>query len=663
MSTLDLLENTVRNRQRPIGSDLAEFLFIHHPIPSSLAVRLGYDQNMCGISGVVGGSDTQTVVARMNADLARRGPDAEGIETWGGGAVTLGHRRLSIFDLSELGRQPMLSPDRQVGLVFNGAVYNFLDLRRELEALGFRFKSQSDTEVIVHGYTAWGIDKLVAKMRGMFAIAIWDNQAGKLFLLRDRLGVKPLVYAIRGTQIAFASTVRALAAAGFADEIDPQAVADFFEFGFITDEHAIYRNVHKVPAATLLEFQDGKLKRQIEYWKETTARPSGAIGFEDAVAETERLFLEAVKLRLEADVPVGALLSGGVDSSLVCWAIAKLGGNIKAFTVGTPGDPWDETPDAVATAQKLGIEHQIVEMSSEDEPDIGDLIDAYGEPLPCASALGMLRVSKAIKPSATVLLTGDGGDDCFLGYPEFKNFYQVQQLAHRLPLHWFWTPKGERRTSGPATARRVAHFLDYATGGLGASTRIHDGLPHYQQRGLFGDRLRSASVAERAHPMSVEAAKRILAEFIVYRREHRFTGEYMTKVDGGAMYYALEARAPFLDTELWNFAQSLPYDVRLRGGVLKAVLREIAKRRIGERVATGKKRGFNIPVGRWLAGKWRGHYEELLRDSVAAREGWIDAAAVRRYLDQSKDQVSNPLWYIFVFESWLRRRQHQQSKH
>lgn len=618
---------------------------------------------MCGISGVVGNAATAASwTARMNADLARRGPDAEGLECWNAGAVALGHRRLSIFDLSELGRQPMISPDGQIGLVFNGAIYNFHEIRRELEQSGYRFKSQSDTEVILHGYAAWGIDALVRKMRGMFAIAIWDQRCQRLFLLRDRLGVKPLVYAIQeGQGVSFASTVRALGAAGFgAGDIDPAAVADFFEFGFITDENAIYRGIRKVPPATILEFTGrGALVRQTEYWTESTARPARSITFEDAVAETERMFLDAVKMRLEADVPVGALLSGGVDSSLVCWAIAKLGGNIKAFTVGTPGDPnSDETADAVDTARRLGIDHSVVPMESNEEaPGIADLINAYGEPFPCASALGMLRVSKAIKASATVLLTGDGGDDCFLGYPEFKSLYQVQQWAQRLPvLHWFWTPSGERRTSGPRAARRLAHFLDYATGGLGASNRIHDGLPHYQQRGLFGERLRGAAVPERLHPMSPEAARRILAEFIVYRRRHRFTGEYMTKVDGGAMYYALEARAPFLDQELWNFAQSLPYEVRLRGGVLKAVLRDIAKRRIGDRVAHGRKRGFDIPVTRWLAGRWRGHFENLLSDSVAARAGWIDAGAVRRYLDQSKDQVSNHLWYIYVFETWLRSR-------
>ena len=612
---------------------------------------------MCGISGVVGREDSELLVAKMNADLAGRGPDAEGLESWPAAHTSFGHRRLSILDLSDLGRQPMLAPDREIGLVFNGAVYNFHELRRDLESAGFHFKSNSDTEVILHGYKAWGIDKLVSRMRGMFAIAIWDHRLRKLFLLRDRLGVKPLVYALQGKTLAFASTVRALASAGFGEGgVDPKAVAEFFEFGFITEARTIYTGIHKVPPATILEFSDGKLSERV-YWQEATARPSGAISFEDAIQETERLFLEAVKLRLEADVPVGALLSGGVDSSLVCWAIAKLGGNIKAFTVGTPGDPWDETPDAVATARQLGIAHEIVDMRSGDEPDLGDLIDAYGEPFPCASALGMLRVSKAIKPSATVLLTGDGGDDCFLGYPEHKNFYLAQKVAQKGILPWFWKAKGGRRDHLPERFRRAAHFLDYASGGLGAVIGIHDGLPRYHEHGLLGPLLAGARVDQRNTPVTPESAQTILGDYISYARMHRFVGEYLTKVDGGAMRYALEARSPFLDQELWNFAQSLPYDVRLRGGTLKAVLREISRRRIGERVAKGKKRGFSIPVGRWLAGRWRPHFEELLRDSHAAREGWIDAAAVRKYLAEAaaKGFASNPLWYIYVFEQWLRK--------
>ena len=231
----------------------------------------------------------------MTKSLARRGPDAEGLESWPG--ASFGHRRLSIFDLSALGKQPMLSPDREIGVVFNGAIYNFHELRADLEKQGYRFKSQTDTEILIHGYHAWGIDRLVERMRGMFAIGLWDNREGKLFLLRDRLGVKPLVYATDGARLAFGSTVRAVAECGLAGEPDPAAVSEFFEYGYVTDDRAIFKNVRKVPAATLLEFSNGQISQR-EYWKPSVARPAGSLNFEDAVEETERLLHEAIELHV-----------------------------------------------------------------------------------------------------------------------------------------------------------------------------------------------------------------------------------------------------------------------------------------------------------------------------------------------------------------------------
>ena len=612
---------------------------------------------MCGIAGYVGTSPkAESIVQAMTDCLARRGPDAYGLEKWSG--AVLGHRRLSIFDLSPAGLQPMLSPDRSAGVVFNGAIYNFLELRAELEQMGYRFRSRTDTEVILHGYDAWGVDRMVSKLRGMFAIGIWDDRAHKLILIRDRLGVKPLLYSFQDGRVAFASTVRAVAVSGVCSgAIDEQAVTEFLEFGFVTDGRTIFENVHKVPAATIVEFSNGTERRR-SYWEPKEAGPAGSISFEDAVEQTESLFLEAVKLRLEADVPVGSLLSGGVDSSLVCWAIAKLGGNIRAFTIGTPGDAGDETADAVATARQLQIEHSVIEVSAEDAPDIAELTDAYGEPFACASALGMLRVSRAVRPAATVLLTGDGGDDCFLGYPEHKNVYLAQRVARCLPapLAGFWKV-GTHRASLPGPLRRAAHFLDYTTGGIGALARIHDGLHYYRTHGLLGPRLQDEQLSQHRIEPSLQSARNLSQEFLKYDRNTRLTGEYLTKVDGGSMYYALEARSPFLDQEVWNFAQSLPFSIRLRGGTLKAVLRALAARHLGARVANGKTRGFGIPVNRWLSGRWKKALADVLSDSQLERQGWLQAGPALRSLEQTSasGHVPNQLWYIFVLESWLRR--------
>ncbi len=618
---------------------------------------------MCGIAGLIGKTDTTaaaSAVGRMVCALARRGPDGEGIERWG--EAVLGHRRLAIFDLSEAGRQPMCAPDRSLGIVFNGAIYNFLDLRAELEARGYAFKSNTDTEVLVHGYREWGIDELVARIRGMFAFGLWDEHARKLFLVRDRLGVKPLAYAERDGQLAFASTVRALRLGRFVEEIDEAAVAEYLEFGYVTDERAIYRGAKKVPAATIVEWSGGQTRTR-EYWSPPKAvEASAAPSFEEAVEETERLFLRAVEMRLQADVPVGALLSGGVDSSLVCWAIAKLGGDITAYTVGTPGDAWDETADATATAQTLGISHRVLELSAADEPNIDELVAAYPEPFACASALGMLSVSRAVAPSATVLLTGDGGDDVFLGYPEHRHLWLAEKLARALPraaAGWWSSLRESLRESMPRAGyvRRAISFLNYTTGGLGAVACAHDGLPAYRRHGLLGERLNSATVAQRQIPWSLDAGRRVLEGFLDYDRRQRFVGEYLPKVDGATMHHALEARSPFLDQELWEFAASVPFDLRLRRGRLKAVLRELARRRIGERVASGRKRGFGVPVQRWIAGRWRGAIEQTMRESVLEREGWIRSGAVLEQLEQAARAGWSPnqLWYIFVLETWLRR--------
>ena len=615
--------------------------------------------NMCGIAGLAGTTDRGRV-RQMLSTLARRGPDGEGLEVWNG--AVLGHRRLAIFDLSDAGYQPMKSPDASIGIVFNGAIYNFRELRLELEANGYNFKSHTDTEVLIHGYDAWGLDKLLEKIRGMFAFALWDDRRRTLFLVRDRLGVKPLVYASRNGQIAFASTVRALRAGGFVDEIDDLALAEYLEFGYVTDQRSIYRGAQKVAAASVVEWSDGKLKTR-EYWRPpspSTKQPS----FAEALEETERLFVSAVEKRLFADVSIGALLSGGIDSSLVCWAIQHLGGDVTAFTVGTPGDTADETADATETARRLGIRHQVLELTGSTEPNIEELVSAYAEPFACASALGMLRVSKAVKGSATVLLTGDGGDDVFLGYPEHRHLLLAQKVARSLPgfVASSWRSNQEKFPR-VGSLKRLGSFLNYSTGGLGAVACAHDGLPSYTQHGMLGERLNGVCLAQREIEWSHDSGRNVLAEFLEYDRGGRFVGEYMTKVDGATMFHSLEARSPFLDQDLWEFASSLSFELRLHGGRLKSLLRALAAQKLGERVSRGRKRGFTIPVQRWLVGRWQPAVTELLQTSIADRQGWINSRAVLDRLNAAaqEGQAPNQLWYIFVLESWLRHEQNFRS--
>jgi asparagine synthase (glutamine-hydrolysing) len=591
--------------------------------------------------------------------LTRRGPDSEGLASWPG--ATLGHRRLAILDLSPAGHQPMLSEDGQTGLVFNGCIYNFMELRAELEQRGHRFHSRCDTEVLLRGYQEWGIDALVPRLRGMFAFGIWDHARGALTLVRDRLGVKPLIYCSRNGEIAFASTLAALRAAGFGGQMDPQAALEFLEFGYVTDARSIYEGISKLPPATILEWRDGRASQR-QYWTLPETDERSRISFEEAVEETERLLVESVGLRLISDVPIGVLLSGGIDSTLICWAMRERSANIKAFTVRAPNDPSDESAAAARTARTLGIDHETVDMP-EAEFRLDELVDAYSEPFSCASAQAMLWVSRAVKRMATVLLTGDGGDDIFLGYPLFRNAWYAQRLARHLPdsAPAIWrTARKAVPEAGPG--QRLKSLMDYATGGMGALLRAHNGLPYYERRGMLGERLASLRLPQREIADSLPSARRLLSGVIAHHRQVHFTSEFMPKVDGATMYYSMEARAPFLDQKLWEFAAALPPEIRFHGGQMKSVLREIARRRVGPEVASRKKQGFTVPVERWLAGRWSGLFDELRGDTELERGGWIRRGALDGPLREAfrKGWVAGQLWNLLALEHWLRREKSHQ---
>jgi asparagine synthase (glutamine-hydrolysing) len=611
---------------------------------------------MCGIAGYIAPRrpvEAESVVRAMVQAMTRRGPDSGGVlSDWHG--VTLGHRRLAILDLSDAGHQPMVSDDGQVGLVFNGCIYNFRDLRAELEQAGHRFRSQCDTEVLLLGYREWGIDRLASRLRGMFAFAIWDNPSRKLYLVRDRLGVKPLVYCRQDGKIAFASTIGSLRAAGFGGNINPQAVLDLLEWGFVTEERAIYAGISKLPPATILEWQNGRTTQR-RYWELPQPQEAQNISFADAVEETERLLLEAVRLRLESDVPIGVLLSGGIDSGLVCWALRELKADVTAFTVRAVDDVSDESAAAAHTARTLGIAHEMVDMPQVSF-SLDQLIDAFSEPFACQSAQAMLWVSEAVKKRATVLLTGDGGDDVFLGYPFFRNAQLAQQLAGRIPAASaeVWNAAG-KLVPGFGLFRRGKQFLNYATGGIGEHARANIGVPYLENRGILGDALSGLSVPQRQIPASFESGRRLLTDVVEYHHRMHFLSEFMPKVDGSTMYFSLEARAPFLDHKLWEFAAALPHNMHLQGGQLKAILREVARRRLGEDTAFRKKQGFTVPVERWLADRWSGLLENLREGTLLERNGWVRRDALRKPIQDAIDQRSVPvqLWRLLVLEHWL----------
>jgi asparagine synthase (glutamine-hydrolysing) len=590
--------------------------------------------------------------------LERRGPDSGGLHCFPAtnNTVVFGHRRLAILDLSPAGHQPMLTPDEKIGVVFNGCIYNFLELRHELEQSGYAFRSRCDTEVLLAGYRHWGIDELCKRSRGMFAFAIWDQDLQTLFLVRDRLGVKPLLYAERNGKLAFASTMASLQASGLVGGVDPAGVMEFLEFGWCSEDTAIYEGVRKVPPASILEWREGRLSQRC-YWTLPSSAQAGPT-FDEAVEQTEQLIVEAVRRRLIADVPVAALLSAGTDSTLICWALNKLGANVQTFTVGTPGDPANEVEGASQTARKLGIPHEVIDLNQDDQPDLDDLISAYTEPFACSSALGMLRVCKAVKPKATVLLTGDGGDDIFFGYKHHLSFLKAERLAARIPepLANAWNALGWRPSS-PHALKRAANLLHYATGGLGAATATHDGLPYYENHQMLGQRLDGLQIASRKIPPSAASARRLLADFHNYELKTRFVSEYMTKVDGASMFYSIEARAPLFDQDLWTYATSVPQETRLRGEELKAILRAVVRRNLGSEIADRPKRGFTIPAERWLLTRWRSQLDALRSGSALEREGWIRKGSLGPAIDLAiqREQPALQLWYLVVLEKWLQR--------
>jgi len=617
---------------------------------------------MCGIAGIVGLTDNETgrlKVGRMVGALARRGPDAEGLAAWPG--AVFGHRRLAIFDLSEAGAQPMSTSDRTLSVVFNGAIYNFKSVRAELEKLGCRFRSNSDTEVLLHGYRAWGVEPLVRRLRGMFAFGLWDNPARKLYLVRDRLGVKPLVFACRGNQLAFASTVAALKGAGYAGAVNDDAMLDILRWGFVREEHSIYRSIQKLPAATILEWSAGDY-RQYSYWQQPRPQSATTLSFHDAVGETERRLRDAVAIRLEADVPVAVLLSGGIDSSLICRAVAELGANLTAYTVGVPGDSSDESAAAVRTAKQLGVRHSVLALDDLHMPEIEELLAAYDEPFPSSSALGMLSISRAISSAAKVVLTGDGGDDLFLGYPRHRHLWLAEHITQFLAPKFTktWNRWGPTFRVGPL--RRAGALMDYATGGIDAFFAKSTDLAGYRAKGLLGPRL------SKLRPLFVNGADPshgMVDQLAEYERNGRFISEYLKKVDGATMHYGLEARAPFLDQELWEFASALPVSLRLHRGELKAILRALARRRIGFGVSARRKRGFRIPAQRWLVSHWRERGEDTFSSSILAQTGWIDRANVIAELRRSAQLgwAGEELWNLFVLESWLQREHRDQASY
>lgn len=622
---------------------------------------------MCGICGVFNASDKSSdseLLVKMRDVMVTRGPDAAGSFVQDG--VALGHRRLAILDLTENGKQPMANKDGSVQIVFNGEIYNFQSLREELVSAGHEFKSNSDTEVLVYGYEEWGIDELAKRIRGMFAFAIWDEKLNKLFLVRDHLGKKPLFYKHEGDEISFSSDVKSIwlqHPEGL--EIEGAAVNELLYYYFITQQYSIYKDVKKLAPGHLLEFSSEGLTQRC-YWK-----PNYKVKQDHSMAEWQELFdvkfRQAVKRRLVSDVPLGAFLSGGLDSSTVCAVMAEESDTkVKTFCAGYgEPTPLDERVFAKQVADILGTDHTELEISPDVGHELTRIVWHYGEPFADSSAIPSYLIAAEARKHVTVVLTGDGGDEGFAGYPRYQSANRVDNLNRfvqsvGMPVFGMIT-KGLLAVAPESFfLRRMENLHAYLGGQVDAHARflcVWDGL----RENILGPKIHQSGKIinpvddQRAllNSLTGQTSVDLALEYVL---RQRLPSDYLVKVDVATMAHSLEARSPFLDVDLIEFAMQIPPSILLDQGRSKAVIKEYIKRWLPDDLINRKKAGFEIPVAEWFRTSWKDGVKDALLNGVGAREGYYNPKKIS-WLYQQHEQgkpYGNQIWSLLVFEIWLR---------
>jgi asparagine synthase (glutamine-hydrolysing) len=614
---------------------------------------------MCGIAGFIWtdarkGRIAAGRTARAMADtLIHRGPDDAGVWESADACVGLSHRRLSIIDLSPLGRNPMSWDGGRLWITFNGEIYNFGELRSELEALGHRFRSQTDTEVILAAYDQWGLDA-VQRFAGMFAFALWDAARGRLWLVRDRVGKKPLYYAELDGTLRFASELKAIVAdPAFPRDVDAGAVRLYLRFGYVPSPLTIYRHARKLPPAHYLVCEGGRVSVQ-RYWDPVPfAISPRAISDADAEAELEERLGTAVRQRMIADVPLGAFLSGGIDSSLVVALMQEQSRTpARTFSIRFTNPQFNEADHAAAVAKHLGTDHY---ERTCDEAEMLALVDRlpemFDEPFADSSAVPTYLVSRIARERVTVALSGDGGDELFLGYPRYEFHVRGSRaldlprpirraaalVADRMPTRRLRRIAEVLRSDDED---RYARFVSWWT--------PHDVLAltgELPPPGPFYDDAlaRSTSMSRVDRPG--------LLDFVSYLPE-----DILTKVDRASMAVSLEARAPLLDHRVAEFALRLPASLKLRGGVSKWLLRRLLYKRVPRELIDRPKMGFGVPLADWFNGPLRDRMSDYCAGSELDDVG-IDPQPVRRlwsdFLD-GRSHRTDRLWAMLMLMAWVR---------
>ena len=622
---------------------------------------------MCGIAGIVGSSKDYRVDAgeihRMCQMIVHRGPDDEGIYTRN--CIGLGMRRLSIIDLST-GHQPVHNEDGMVSVVFNGEIYNFQELRKELEARGHRFYTNTDTEVIVHLYENYG-SECVRLLRGMFAFALWDHKNQRLLLARDRFGKKPLYYALTRDRLLFGSEIRSLLAvcAELAD-LDTEGILNFFSFGYIPDPLTAFSRIHKLPPGYLLEFSNGHIQKR-QYWDlpvDSEYEPSSE---EECLEQMQEHLAEAVRIRLISDVPLGALLSGGVDSSTVVALMSRAGlGKIKTFSIGFAHQDFNEAEYARAVARHFGTEHHEFVVDPDIEETINRLTALLEEPFGDSSIVPTYHVSRLARQHVTVVLSGDGGDELLAGYDRYTTQLRRQWMRF-LPMFPFGTAKWYRNYMHPLLpaswpGRRFTFNLT-----LPPEDRYLDSISVLpvgtRESALFSEGFieqaqRSVSPYERFRQYLAKAPADELRQMLYLDTKTYLPGDILTKVDRMSMANSLEARSPFLDHRFAEWSARLSARWKLRGGEQKYILKKLAERLgVPRDVLYRKKKGFSMPLVHWFRQKQMPALLEILSESRTIQRGYFKERGVRQKLFEHRKGIrdrSYELWHLLVFELWHR---------
>lgn len=631
---------------------------------------------MCGLAGAVGAVGAAAALERvgwaMGEALRRRGPDDGGVWTDEAAGVLIAHRRLAVLELSPAGAQPMVSACGRLVLAYNGEIYNHLDLRRALEdeGAGVDWRGRSDTETLLAAILAWGVEATLRRAVGMFALALWDRRARRLTLARDRLGEKPLYYGRQGGAFLFGSELSALRAyPGFVGEVDPDAVAAVIKHHYVPAPASIYRGVRKLPPGMMLELDvDAAEPTPRPYWSVAQAARQGAVapfdGDEEAAADTlEALLSRAVAGQTLSDVPIGAFLSGGIDSSLIVALMqAQASRPVKTFTIGFEAAGFDEAAHARAVAAHLGTDHVEHYVTVREAQDVAPrLPELYCEPFADASQIPAFLIAQAARREVTVCLSGDGGDELFGGYQRYDmdGTKAAALLATPLPLRRAAAWGVRRLAAAEAGGARLAAFADKAE----KLTALLSSRSDAELRGNLVSHLAdpaALTLGGRATPLGAwgEAPEPagFQAGLMAFDMMTYLPDDVMVKVDRAAMAVSLETRAPFLDHRLVEFSQSLPLSMKLRGGVRKRLLRQLLYRHAPAALVDRPKMGFRAPIGAWLRGALRDWAEDLLSPRRLAEGGLFRPEAVRalwrRHLVEGRP-CQYQLWPVLMVQAWL----------